>query len=379
MDPFSNRPQGEGRQSMFTSEEPKTRARNALVKLLELSLPPTPENFSRFYYEKELPSMEDLFRMLLDITVVLADAQDDLTVKEHLFSLKNMMQAEVPAPTLQPRIETTLQTLQTRVEQMSRSHMRRPSAEPPPRTLHTTPSPPPPITMHTPPAHTHRFQPNPEPARKDFSVNEVHSALEKLTNEANKLQSQMDHIKNLVRNMESKMGLIQKHNKRVTREANNDHLTGILNRRGLTNKLTFLKDTVISLLIFDIDNFKAVNDTHGHNAGDEVLKKIASVTRTLIRNVDLFARYGGDEFIVLMPGVEIAQAKYVAERIRSNIEKLPVFIGNRSVEVTASFGLTGTYMDGIRKMDDLMEVADSALYQAKNQGKNQICVTNPIP
>lgn len=364
---------------MFTSEEPKTRARNALVKLLELSLPPTPENFSRFYYEKELPSMEDLFRKLLDIAVVLADSHDDLTVKEHLFSLKNMMQSEVPAPNLQPRIETTLQTLQSRVEQVSRSHMRRPSAEPPPRTLHTTPSPPPPITMHTAQAHSPRFQPSPEPARKDFSVTEVHSALEKLTNEANKLQSQMDHIKNLVRNMESKMGLIQKHNKRVTREANNDHLTGILNRRGLTHKLTFLKDTIISLLIFDIDNFKAVNDTYGHNAGDDVLKKIASVTRTLIRNVDLFARYGGDEFIVLMPGVEIAQAKYVAERIRSNIEKLPVFIGNRSVEVTASFGLTGTYMDGIRKMDDLMEVADSALYQAKNQGKNQICVTNPIP
>jgi diguanylate cyclase (GGDEF)-like protein len=378
---LSNRPQQEERQSMFTSEEPKTRARNALVKLLELSLPPTPENFSRFYYEKELPSMEELFRKLLDITMSLADAQEDPTLKEHLFSMKHMLQSDNPAPTLQPRIDHLLQIVQSRVENLSRTQIHRPldNPSPPPRTLHATPSPPPPISMHTTPSPPPAFQGRSEGGRKDFSVTEVHSALEKLSNEANKLQSQMDHIKNLVKSMESKMGLIQKHNKKVTREANNDHLTGILNRRGLNHKLTFLKDTVISLLIFDIDNFKAVNDTYGHNAGDEVLKKISSVTRTLIRNVDLFARYGGDEFIILMPGVEISQAKYVAERIRSNIEKLPVFIGSRSVEITASFGLTGTYMDGIRKMDDLMEVADSALYQAKNQGKNQICVTNPIP
>ncbi len=366
---------------MFTSEEPKTRARNALVKLLELSLPPTPENFSRFYYEKELPSMEELFRKLLDITVSLAEVQEDPTLKEHLFSLKHMVQSDDPAPTVQPRIDHLLQIVRSRVENLARTQIHQPlsNPSPPPRTLHTSPSPPPPISMHTTPSPAPSFQGRSEGGRKDFSVTEVNSALEKLSNEANKLQSQMDHIKNLVKSMESKMGLIQKHNKKVTREANNDHLTGILNRRGLNHKLTFLKDTVISLLIFDIDNFKAVNDTYGHNAGDEVLKKISSVTRTLIRNVDLFARYGGDEFIVLMPGVEISQAKYVAERIRSNIEKLPVFIGNRSVEITASFGLTGTYMDGIRKMDDLMEVADSALYQAKNQGKNQICVTNPIP
>lgn len=145
------------------------------------------------------------------------------------------------------------------------------------------------------------------------------------------------------------------------------------------NRLTFLRDPVMSLLIFDLDDFKTINDTYGHNAGDEVLRKIANGVRTLIRKVDLFSRFGGDEFIILMPGLEIAQAKFVAERIRSHIAKLPVLVGSGSVNITASFGLTGTYVDGAQKMDDLLELADSALYQAKNQGKNQICVTNPIP
>ena len=130
---------------------------------------------------------------------------------------------------------------------------------------------------------------------------------------------------------------------------------------------------------FDLDDFKTINDTYGHNAGDEVLRKIANGVRTLIRKVDLFSRFGGDEFIILMPGLEIAQAKFVAERIRSHIAKLPVLVGSGSVNITASFGLTGTYVDGAQKMDDLLELADSALYQAKNQGNNQIGVTNPIP
>jgi two-component system cell cycle response regulator len=188
----------------------------------------------------------------------------------------------------------------------------------------------------------------------------------------------MDHIRDLIQSMESRMGVIQKHNKKVSREANIDPLTGILNRRGLQYRLNFIKDSLLSLLIFDLDDFKVVNDSFGHNTGDEVLKKVAGVVRSLIRKVDLFSRLGGDEFVILMPGLEISQAKIVAERIRENISKLPILVGNGSVHVTASFGLTGTYTEGVQKIDDLLELADSALYQGKNQGKNQICLTNPI-
>ena len=369
---------------MLTSEEPKTRAKNALFKLLELSLPPTPENFTRFFYEDDLPSMEDLFRKLLGIALTLSKAANNCNLEENLQVIEKILRSDELAISAHPRINSVLESAKSLLTSPPRPSSSRGKTSPI-------------FTLHAPPTHSPENQrcagqrnrplpeslnqPDDEPLENPDSDDNARFDVtyEKMSQEANKLQSQMDHIRSLIQSMESRVGVIQKHNKKVTREANNDHLTGILNRRGLNHKLTFLKDTVISLLIFDIDNFKAVNDTYGHNAGDEVLKKISSVTRTLIRNVDLFARYGGDEFIILMPGVEISQAKYVAERIRSNIEKLPVFIGSRSVEITASFGLTGTYMDGIRKMDDLMEVADSALYQAKNQGKNQICVTNPIP
>ena len=374
---------------MQTSEEPKARAKNALFKLLELSLPPTPENFTRFFYEKDLPSMEDLFRKLLGLTICLSESTNQTQMSRGLKEIRTLMDSGQIALETHTRIDSLLEQMrisQTEVKVAAKLPV--PGDTDPPLLLHDT------SRESTPnrkrPLYSHRLsdpEETPDPGQKHYAARSrpgpapegVAATLESLSQEAVKLQSQMNHIRNLVQSMESRMGTLQKHNRKVTREANVDPLTGILNRRGLQHRLSFLRDPLLSLLIFDLDDFKTVNDNYGHNAGDEVLRKIAHGVRTLVRKVDLFSRFGGDEFIIVMPALEIAQARFVAERIRSYIARMPVLVGTGSVRITASFGLTGTYLDGTQKMDDLLELADSALYQAKNQGKNQICATNPIP
>jgi diguanylate cyclase (GGDEF)-like protein len=378
-----------------TSEEPKARAKSALYKLLELSLPPTPENFTRYFYEKDLPSMEDLFRKLLGLTICLAETSNTPSLSRDLKTIQSILDSGEVALTSHPRIESLLNQMlearteeRARIQEKSRSQEQLLSPAEPGILEHDAGKEPFPGRKR--PLYSHRLsdpEDAPDPGRKFYDTRSrpgpaperVASTLEDLSREALKLQSQMDHIRNLVQSMENRMGTLQKHNRKVSREANIDPLTGILNRRGLQHRLSFLKDPVLSLLIFDLDDFKAINDTYGHNAGDEVLRKIAQGVRTLVRKVDLFSRFGGDEFIVVMPALEISQARFVAERIRSTIARMPVLLGTGSVTITASFGLTGTYVDGAQKMDDLLELADSALYQAKSQGKNQICATNPIP
>ncbi len=378
-----------------TSEEPKARAKSALYKLLELSLPPTPENFTRYFYEKDLPSMEDLFRKLLGLTICLAETSNTPALSRDLKTIQSILNSGEVALTTHTRIESLLnQMLETRANERAGLQDKSRSQE------RLSPTTAPPVLEHDAdmelfpgrkrPLYSHRLsdpEEDPDPRQKFYDTRSqpgpaperVASTLADLSREAIKLQSQMDHIRNLVQAMENRMGTLQKHNRKVSREANIDPLTGILNRRGLQHRLSFLKDPVLSLLIFDLDDFKAINDTYGHNAGDEVLRKIAQGVRTLVRKVDLFSRFGGDEFIVVMPALEISQARFVAERIRSTIARMPFLVGTGSVTITASFGLTGTYVDGAHKMDDLLELADSALYQAKSQGKNQICATNPIP
>jgi two-component system cell cycle response regulator len=369
---------------MLTSDEPKARAKNALFKLLELSLPPTPENFTRFFYENDLPSMESLFGKLLKIALSLAESANNMGLERDLQAIQNLLKSDELALSTHTQIDHILDEAKSRFPLLPPPQTYEPEGAKRFLTLHhSSPSRVGPIWRGNNQniGFSEISERSPEeasPILENGDKPRVDSTFEKLSQEANKLQSQMDHIRDLIQSMESRMGVIQKHNKKVSREANIDPLTGILNRRGLQYRLNFIKDSLLSLLIFDLDDFKVVNDSFGHNTGDEVLKKVAGVVRSLIRKVDLFSRLGGDEFVILMPGLEISQAKIVAERIRENISKLPILVGNGSVHVTASFGLTGTYTEGVQKIDDLLELADSALYQGKNQGKNQICLTNPI-
>ena len=129
----------------------------------------------------------------------------------------------------------------------------------------------------------------------------------------------------------------------------------------------------LSLIFFDIDHFKAFNDNHGHDAGDTILKEMAALTRKHGINVkdDIFARYGGEEFVILLPGRNLKQAVDVAEHLRAAIEKHPFTYEEKSVSVTASFGVA-EYTEQMASATELFKNADRATYQAKEKGRNSV-------
>jgi two-component system cell cycle response regulator len=158
-----------------------------------------------------------------------------------------------------------------------------------------------------------------------------------------------------------------------------DGLTGLNNRRYLDSHLKMLfnraktRGRPLSICITDIDRFKSVNDTHGHDSGDDVLKEFSSRIRSTVRGADLACRYGGEEFVVVMPDTSADIAASVAERLRSIIESKPFTIqsGAGQLSLTASMGIA-TLSDGIETPEQLLKQADRALYEAKNGGRNRV-------
>jgi diguanylate cyclase len=130
----------------------------------------------------------------------------------------------------------------------------------------------------------------------------------------------------------------------------------------------------MALVILDVDHFKKVNDTHGHPVGDGVLKMVAAACQRTARNVDFVARYGGEEFVVIAPETDLRQSAVLAERLRTAIEADEYQNGDTKVKVTASLGVTAMNADGESVQPTvLIKVADQALYQAKQTGRNRIC------
>ena len=127
----------------------------------------------------------------------------------------------------------------------------------------------------------------------------------------------------------------------------------------------------LSLLLLDIDHFKSVNDRYGHSAGDRVLRAAVDLFQGQTRRSDLLGRYGGEEFLVLLPETDVAGAGVVAERIRAALRKAPVNVGNLAVEMTVSIGLTGLRPE-MQDVDALLAHADAALYRAKDAGRDRV-------
>jgi two-component system, cell cycle response regulator len=156
-----------------------------------------------------------------------------------------------------------------------------------------------------------------------------------------------------------------------------DELTGLYNRRYLLAHLDELLDRVnhdhisAAILLFDIDHFKQVNDIYGHAAGDEVLRELASRAMNSVRSVDLVARLGGEEFVVVMPETDIVIATAVAERLRLAVAREPFIVGTggMKVAVTISIGVATTIGEGDCR-EGLLKRADAALYKAKRAGGN---------
>ncbi len=156
-------------------------------------------------------------------------------------------------------------------------------------------------------------------------------------------------------------------------EARTDPLTGILNRREFTEKATTAlsycqqKNLKFSLIMLDLDDFKQINDTYGHDVGDQVLNTVSSLLQENIRNEDLFARWGGEEFILALPELSLRQATIIAEKLRQLIATASC---PRHIKITASLGVLQA--EGTRPFSELIRQVDQAMYLAKQQGKNQV-------
>ncbi|MFN3579933.1 MAG: diguanylate cyclase [Pseudomonas sp.] len=159
--------------------------------------------------------------------------------------------------------------------------------------------------------------------------------------------------------------------------AHTDELTGLNNRRAFFNmglqaiRQGFRAKAPTSLLTFDIDHFKHINDNFGHAVGDCVLAAISTTLVPLIREADILARIGGEEFAVLMPATDEQQAQRLAERLRAAIEALRLPVIEGSLRCTASFGLASS-VDSSLDLDTLLSIADHAMYSAKQGGRNRI-------
>ncbi len=157
-----------------------------------------------------------------------------------------------------------------------------------------------------------------------------------------------------------------------------DQLTKIWNKGALLVKgpeffkRAKLLEIPLCLLVFDLDHFKLVNDNHGHQAGDYILEETAHIIQTkLIRNDDYFARFGGEEFVILLFGSNIQQAEEIGERIRATIEKHPYTFDQKNMPVTVSIGIA-SQESNMTTFDELFAKADSALYASKNSGRNRV-------
>lgn len=165
-------------------------------------------------------------------------------------------------------------------------------------------------------------------------------------------------------------------------QAIRDSLTGCFNRRYLDETLARelararRASYPLSLVIIDLDHFKRINDTYGHQAGDEALKELAQRLRADIRHEDVLCRYGGEEFISLMPRMPLAVAVERAERWRRAIAEIRVPYANSELQFTASAGVA-TYPEHASMVDELTQAADLALYLAKHEGRNRVEVYTP--
>ena len=167
-------------------------------------------------------------------------------------------------------------------------------------------------------------------------------------------------------------------NARLYELATVDGLTGLFVRRYFDGRLREELErarryqTEFSVVLLDVDNFKKLNDTYGHGVGDRVLREVAQVMRRNMRGVDIPARYGGEEFAFILPRTGMLDAHAVAERLRQDISEARIAADDKVVRVSASLGLSSYPESGAESADEMVKLADTALYRAKQTGKNRV-------
>lgn len=168
---------------------------------------------------------------------------------------------------------------------------------------------------------------------------------------------------------------------RILQIANTDPLTGVMNRRAFMERMlqeierAHRDRSQLSFIITDIDHFKQVNDTYGHQVGDLVLQCFSKTLKEALRPYDFLGRYGGEEFVVCMPGTDEDQAEAAAERLRKKIEEMEIILPDNSdlFRITASFGTATCPLDSREIVETFIKRADDALYRAKGEGRNRVC------
>ncbi|MFG6433380.1 GGDEF domain-containing protein [Roseateles sp. LYH14W] len=159
---------------------------------------------------------------------------------------------------------------------------------------------------------------------------------------------------------------------KLRRLATIDELTGVLNRRGLEQSLEDFEDSArgMTLVTLDIDHFKHINDRHGHDCGDEVLRRVAAVVAANLRASDVFGRWGGEEFLIAGQGTRLREATRLAQKLCDRIEESEITVSGHRIAVTASFGVALAPPGG--STADALKRADEALYRAKEAGRNRV-------
>jgi two-component system, cell cycle response regulator len=171
---------------------------------------------------------------------------------------------------------------------------------------------------------------------------------------------------------------------RILELANTDALTHILNRRAFMEKMEMelhrsrRTRIPLSLIFTDIDYFKKINDSYGHQAGDIVLQKFSEKLSEFVRPYDFAGRYGGEEFVICLPNITAVQSRSVAERIRKNVEKMKILLPDdpQPITITASFGVASFRFESQDSLNSLTARADEAMYRAKHEGRNRVCVSS---
>jgi diguanylate cyclase len=148
-----------------------------------------------------------------------------------------------------------------------------------------------------------------------------------------------------------------------------DLLTGVHTRASFYKRVDASGDRPCAVIVVDIDHFKAFNDRHGHFAGDQALRQFAAILSGNCRHGDLVARFGGEEFVVMLRGADLETGRVVAERLALRVRQSPIFFGEQCLHLTASFGVAAVGPGG--DMDTALRNADKALYQAKHAGRDR--------
>lgn len=197
--------------------------------------------------------------------------------------------------------------------------------------------------------------------------------------EMKKLESNYIKVTQQRQELQNIMDVMGKQNEELLSIAINDYLTGTYNRKYFMLKfeeefsIAEENGTAVSCLVFDIDKFKAINDTYGHLAGDEVIKHIVDICNSEIDQSDIIGRFGGDEFVIILMGKGLDEAVSLGQTILNSLRTTSIIVEKQEITATISVGVTDNRVGNPTNAEDMIRIADKALYMAKDNGRNQLC------